>query len=53
MRRVVAGLDPLLAISSIRTMEDVRSASLGRDRFLTVLMLSFAGVGLVLCIVGV
>lgn len=53
LRRIVARLDPLLAISSIRTMEAVRAASLGRDRFLTVLMLSFAGVGLVLCIVGV
>ena len=52
VRRIVAKLDPLLAISSIRTMEDVRAASLGRDRFLTVLMLSFAGVGLVLGIVG-
>jgi putative ABC transport system permease protein len=53
VRQVIARLDPLLAITSIRTMEDVRAASLGRDRFLTVLMLSFAGVGLVLCIVGV
>ena len=53
VRRVVARLDPLLAISSIRTMEDVRSVSLGRDRFLTALMLSFAGVGLILCLVGV
>jgi len=49
----VARLDPLLAISSLQTMEEVRAASLGRDRFLTALMLSFAGVGLTLCIVGV
>jgi len=53
VRQVVGRLDPLLAITSTRTMEDVRSASLGRDRFLTVLMLSFAGVGLVLGIVGI
>jgi predicted permease len=53
VRRIVARLDPLLAISSIGTMEDVRRQSLARDRFLTVLMLSFAGVGLVLGIVGV
>jgi putative ABC transport system permease protein len=53
VRQVVAGIDPKLAISSIRTMDDVRAASLARDRFLTVLMLSFAGVGLVLGIVGI
>lgn len=53
VRRIVTRLDPLLAISSIRTMEEVRAASLGRDRFLTVLMLSFAGVGLALGLVGV
>jgi hypothetical protein len=53
VRQMVGRMDPLLAIASIRTMEDVRSVSLGRDRFLTVLMLSFAGVGLALCLVGV
>jgi len=53
VRLLVARLDPLLAISSLQTMEEVRAASLGRDRFLTALMLSFAGVGLTLCIVGV
>jgi predicted permease len=53
VRRIVAELDRNLAISSVRTMEDVRSASLARDRFLTVLMLSFAGVGLTLGLVGV
>jgi ABC-type antimicrobial peptide transport system permease subunit len=53
VRRIVARLDPELAISSIQTMEEVRARSLARDRFLTVLMLSFAGVGLVLGLVGV
>ena len=53
IRKVVAGLDPLLAISSMQTMEAVRDASLARDRFLTVLLLSFSGVGLALGIVGV
>jgi len=53
VRGIVTRMDPLLAISSIRSMEEVRSASLARDRFLTVLMLSFAGVGLVLGIVGI
>ncbi|HEU5220076.1 MAG TPA: ABC transporter permease [Gemmatimonadales bacterium] len=53
VRALVARLDPLLAIASIRTAEDVRAVSLGRDRFLTVLMLAFAGVGLALGIVGI
>ena len=53
LRRIIARLDPLLAISSVRTMADVRAASLGRDRFLTALMLSFAGVGMVLGMVGI
>ncbi len=53
VRRIVAGLDPDLAITSIQTMDRVRAASLARDRFLTVLMLSFAGVGMVLGMVGV
>jgi predicted permease len=53
IRQLVARLDPLLAISSIRSMDAVRNASLARDRFLTILMLSFAGVGLLLGIVGI
>jgi len=53
VRKIISELDRELAISSIRTMEEVRSASLARDRFLTVLMLSFAGVGLTLGLVGV
>jgi putative ABC transport system permease protein len=53
IRALVARLDPLLAISAMRPMGKVQDQALARDRFLTVLMLSFAGVGLVLGIVGV
>jgi len=53
VRRLVAELDPSLAISDLRTMDDVRDAALARDRFLTALMLAFAGVGVVLALVGV
>ena len=53
VRRAVAELDPALAIESMRTMEEVRSRSLGRERFLTTLLLVFAGVGLSLAVVGV
>jgi predicted permease len=53
VRRAVAELDGSLAVESIRTMHDVRTASLARERFLTTLLLVFAGVGLALAIVGV
>ncbi len=53
VRQIVAQLDPGLAISSMQTMDEVRMASLARDRFLTALLLSFALVGVVLGLVGV
>jgi putative ABC transport system permease protein len=53
IRRALSDLDPELAISSFRTMDDVRAASLRRQQFLMTLLLVFAGVGLVLALVGV
>ncbi len=53
MRRLVAELDPSLAISSIRTMDQVRSESLARQRFLTTLLSVFAVVGVLLAVIGV
>jgi hypothetical protein len=53
VRRNIAALDPDLAITAVKTMADVRATSLARDRFLTVLFLAFAGVGVVLGSVGV
>ncbi len=53
VRRVVAELDPALAIESMRTMDEVRARSLARERFLTTLLLVFAAVGLALAVVGV
>jgi putative ABC transport system permease protein len=53
VRRIVAELDRNLAITRIRTMSEVRAASLARDRFLTTLLLVFAAVGLALAVVGV
>ena len=53
VRRTVAELDPALAISSMRTMNEVRAQSLARERFLTTLLLLFASVGLALAVVGV
>jgi putative ABC transport system permease protein len=53
VRRIVGELDGSLALSAVRTMEEVRLGSLARQRFLMVLMLVFAVVGLVLAVVGV
>jgi len=53
VRALVSRIDPLLAISSMETMTEVKAQSLARDRFLTVLMLAFAGVGMLLGVVGV
>lgn len=53
VRRTVAELDGALAIESMRTMNQVRALSLARDRFLTTLLVVFAGVGLALAVVGV
>jgi putative ABC transport system permease protein len=53
VRALVSRIDPLLAISSMVTMTEVKARSLARDRFLTVLMLAFAGVGMLLGVVGV
>ncbi|MGH7664882.1 MAG: ADOP family duplicated permease [Gemmatimonadaceae bacterium] len=53
VHRIVAELDPLLAFTSIQPMSDVRDAALARDRFFMTLLLAFAGVGLVLALIGV
>jgi putative ABC transport system permease protein len=53
IRRSVTALDPDLAITSVKTMDDVKTKSLARDRFLTALFIAFAVVGVVLAIVGV
>jgi predicted permease len=53
VRAIMRELDPTLAIYSVKTMESVRDASLARAVFLTTLLLMFAGIGLVLSVVGV
>jgi predicted permease len=53
VRRTVAELDPSLALTSMRTMNEVRAQSLAKERFLTTLLLLFASVGLALAVVGV
>jgi putative ABC transport system permease protein len=53
VRRTVAELDRNLPIFDARSMEAVRAESMARERFLMVLLLGFAGVALMLSMVGV
>jgi putative ABC transport system permease protein len=53
VRRLVAELDPKLAIESVKTMAEVRRASVATQRFLMTLLLAFAVTGLLLAVVGV
>src|SRR2546425_7832228 len=53
VRRIVKQLDPNLAITSVRTMAQVEAEALARNRFLTTLLLAFAGVGVGLAVIGV
>jgi putative ABC transport system permease protein len=53
VRRVVADLDPNIAIASLETMDTLWSRSLATQRFFMVLLIAFAAVGLSLAVVGV
>jgi predicted permease len=53
VRSSIATIDPALAVLSTKTMDEVIGASLIRERFLAMLLLGFAAVGVVLAIVGV
>lgn len=53
IRRVVAELDPNIAIASLETMDSLWSRSLATQRFFMILLLAFSGVGVVLALVGV
>jgi predicted permease len=53
IRQAVREVDPNQPVRSIRTMEEVRSDSIARDRFFTLLFGLFGGLALVLAAVGV
>lgn len=53
VRRVLKSLDPHLALAVLTTMDQMRSASVARQRFIMILLFTFAGVGLTLALVGV
>jgi putative ABC transport system permease protein len=53
VRRTILGIDPLQPISNIRTMEQMMSMTVDRQRFTWVLMTIFAALGMVLAAVGI
>jgi predicted permease len=53
VRRVVAKLDPTLAILRMRTYDDVRAADLERERVSAILLAIFAAGALILALVGI
>lgn len=53
VQRIVADLDPTLPVSHLRTMDDVLWEAVARPRFLTFLLVAFAGVALLLAAVGI
>jgi putative ABC transport system permease protein len=52
VKQTVAAVDPLATVKEVRTMEDVVSHSLARQRFSMTLIGTFAALALVLAIVG-
>jgi predicted permease len=53
IRRILAGLDPALALANIRTMDDIVSKATAPRRFMLLLLGGFAAIALVLSAVGI
>lgn len=53
LRRAMAEVDPLLAVSAVRDMDDVRSEALARQRLLMLLVAALGGVALLLAAIGI
>jgi putative ABC transport system permease protein len=53
VRAQVAGLDPLLALSKVRTVDDLMAQSVAEPRFRSTLLGIFAGAALLLAAVGI
>ncbi len=52
-RRVIASIDPTLAVAKLRTMDDAISAATSRPRFLTLILGMFSVLALLLATVGI
>jgi putative ABC transport system permease protein len=53
IRREIHALDPTVAVSDFRSMEQVLDSSIGQRRFSTILLSVFAGVALILAVIGI
>jgi predicted permease len=53
VRRILSEIDPDIPITDMRSMDAIRSGSLARERFLMTMLVVFAGVGLLLAVIGV
>ena len=53
LRQEVAALDANLSVDAVRTMADVRASSVSMQRFVWLLLAAFAGVALLVALVGV
>ena len=53
LRGIVRDIDPTLAFPAVRSMSDILGDELARPRFNTLLLASFATLGLLLCSLGV
>lgn len=53
LRRAMAEVDPLLAVSAVRGVDEVRSAALARQRMLMTLVAALGGVALLLAAIGI
>lgn len=53
VRDAVKAIDPALAVHSVRTMEQIVSASMATERFSTTLVAAFAAAALLLAIIGI
>jgi predicted permease len=52
-RAALASIDSAVAINKVRSMTEIRDAALARRKFVMTLVLTFAGAGLLLALVGV
>jgi putative ABC transport system permease protein len=53
LRRVVTDMDPTVPVYQLRTMDDVMYESVGKPRFITFLLVIFAGLALLLATIGI
>ncbi len=53
VRGVLSDLDPLLPVTRLRTMNDVVRGSIANSRFSTMLLSGFAGLALLLALIGI